>query len=367
MKPYLILFTLFLAFAGVSEAQSRRVAPTPTPEKDDDPVRVVTEEVKVNVLAFDDDGKFAGNVTEKDLVISENNILHQATSVRRLPANVLIVMDTGGELRQVKSLDQTRNVAKAVVAGLHPEDLIAVVQYADSAEVAAEWTSDRSQIMNAIGRTKFGRKSAFVDALKLSTDLLVKNPADNRHLVLITDGTDSSANPSAKNAAMRNLLATDINVHVISYTRMEAEDIAPRTKMLSKTPPPKAMPDEVAAQLPNGVRDAARAPKIGPTINLDRTLLRRLRARKDDLEASEIALANLAENTNGEILIPESKDEMIEKSALIAKYIDSSYVLTYTPKIPLTENSADRNIIVTSKRPGLQVQARRKLIVNPAN
>nr|MBA2335570.1 hypothetical protein [Blastocatellia bacterium] len=198
-------------------------------------------------------------------------------------------------------------------------------------------------------------------------DFLLKNPVENKHLVLITDGTDSLAKSSEKADAMRNLLSTDINVHVISYTRMEATDIEPRTKMTSNTPPPKAMPDEVAAQLPNGVRDNAQAPKIGPTINLDRKLLKNLKARKADLEASERSLSNLAENTNGEFILPESLDEMVEKSALVAKMIDSSYVVTYTPKIPLNENSAERNIIVTSKRPNLVVQARRKLIVNGRN
>jgi len=46
--------------------------------------------------------------------------------------------------------------------------------------------------------------------------------------------------------------------------------------------------------------------------------------------------------------------------------IDSSYVVTYTPKIPVDETGTERNILVTSKRPGLVVEARRKLIVgNP--
>ncbi len=370
LKFLLLISLLILSLCALSNAQSRRVpppTPTPTPERDDDPVRVITEEIKLNVLAFDEEGKFVTDVRESDLVITENDILHQPSSVRRIPANILIVMDTGGEMRQIKTLDQTRKTAKAVVTSLQPEDSIAILQYGDRAQIVAEWTNDKTQILNAINKTKFGRRSVFVEALGLATDFLLKNPVENKHLVLITDGTDSLANSSEKTAAMQKLLSTDINVHVISYTRMEATDIEPRTKMTSKTPPPKAMPDEVAAQLPNGVRDIAQAPKIGPTINLDRKLLKTLKSRKADLESSEKSLSNLAENTNGEFILPESLDEMVEKSALVAKMIDSSYVVTYTPKIPLNENSAERNIIVTSKRPNLVVQARRKLIVNGRN
>ena len=363
---FCLLSALVFSFSAFSNAQSGRVQPTPTPEKDDDPVRVLTQEVKVNVIAFDEDGKFVTDVKEVDLVITENDILHQASSVRRIPANVLIVMDTGGEMRQIKSLEQTRKVARGIAAALRPEDSIAVMQYSDKAEIIAEWTDDREQIMAAIGKkSKFGRRSAFTEAINLAADFLSKNTLENKHLVLITDGTDSFANRTAKSDALRKLLSTDINVHVISYTRLESTDITPRTKMISNTPPPKAMPDEVAAQLPNGVSDNAQAPKIGPTINLDRTLLKRLKARKADLEASENALAELAENTNGEIVLADSLEEMVEKTTFVAKMIDSSYVLTYTPKIPLGEQGQPntRNIEVTSKRPNLIVQAKRKLIV----
>ena len=354
----------FAALCAISvHAQSRRVAPTPTPTpRDEESVRVITEEVKLNVLAFDEDGKFVGDVKADDIVITENNILHQPSSVRRIPANVLIVMDTGGELRQVKSLDQTRKTARGVVNALKPGDMVAVMQYGDTVEIVSEWTSDRERTLRAIGRTKFGRRSVFVEAIERSIAMLTRSGLDNKHLVLITDGTDSSAKAAEKRRVLDQLLSTDITVHVLSYTSMEAADIAPRTKGVSNSPPPKAMPDEVAAQLPNGVRDTATAPKF-KTINLDRTLLRKLKARKADLEDSQVRLASVAENTNGEFILPSSLEEMVDKSAVVARMIDAAYVVTYTPKIPLIEGSPDRTIDVTSKRAGLVVQARRKLVI----
>ncbi len=345
-------------------AQSGRVQPLPTPTPDET-VRVMTEEIKLNVLAFDERGDFFRGVTANDLVITENNILHQPESVRRLTANVLIVLDTGGEMRSVKSLDQTRKVALGIINALRPGDSVSILQYSDTAEIVTEWTEDKAQLAAAIKRTKFGRRSMFVDALKLATDFLLKSPLDNKHLVLITDGTDSLGRSSAKFDAFQRLLATDISVHVMSYTSMEAVDIEPRTKVLSNSPPIKAMPDEIAATLPNGVRNPS-AVKIGPTINLDRTLLNQIKARKADLEASEQQLEKLAENTNGEFILPSGTDEMIEKASLVARMIDASYVVTYTPKFSVfeTRGIAERKIEVTSKRAGLIVQARRKLVVD---
>jgi len=364
----LLSFLVFLLAVVALEplaarAQSGRVQPTPTPQKEDS-VKVVTEEIKVNVLAFDEEGKFVDNVKREDLVITENNILHQPSSVRRLPANVLIVMDTGGELRWMKNLDKTRAVANGLVSALKPQDSIALIQYSDKAEIVANWTSKKDDLRAAIGKTKFGQRSSFIKALNLAKDMLVASPRENKHLILITDGTDSSGSSSAKQTAMRGLLASDITVHVMSYTQMETSDIEPRTKAISNSPPRKALPDEVAAGLPNGARDIATAPKIGPTINLDRKLLKTMRARKADLEISEEQLTELADNTNGEMVNPLTYEEMLEKTGLVASRIDSSYVVTYSPKIPLEESREERNIIVTSKRPGLVVDARRKLVVS---
>ena len=116
--------------------------------------------------------------------------------------------------------------------------------------------------------------------------------------------------------------------------------------------------------MPNGVYDPGRA-KVGPTINTDRSMIKKLKARKVDLQVSQQQLENLADSSNGEFILPQSLDEMIEKTSLVARMIDSTYVVTYTPKVPVVETRgvAERNIDVTSKRPGLVVQARRKLIL----
>jgi hypothetical protein len=107
------------------------------------------------------------------------------------------------------------------------------------------------------------------------------------------------------------------------------------------------------------------APKIGPTIVTDKAFLRKMRERERDLLESEKYLSTLAEDTNGEFILPETREEMLAKTSLVAQVIDSNYVVTYTPKRPLSESKAGevRTIEVTSKRPGLQVLARRKLAV----
>lgn len=355
---------LLLVFLSVSFVFSQN--PKPTPPPDDDAEKIFTEEIKLNVSAVDREGKFVRDVRKEDLVINEDNILHQADSLRRIPANVLIVLDTGGEMRMAKSIDQTRKTAKNLIAALQAGDSVAIIEYHDKANILAEWTTDKA-LLNQILESKlnFGKRSVFLDAIELASDFLQKSKVDNQHLVLITDGTDSLNRKSERDRAMNKLLASSVSVHVISYTQLEREKIEPKTKGTTKTPPPKAMPDEIAATLPNGVRDMVTSPKIGPTIVTDRAFLRKMREREQALLESEKYLSDLAEDTSGEFILPETKEEMLEKTALVAQVIDSNYVITYTPKRSLSESKAGevRNIEVTSKRAGLQVMARRKLAV----
>ncbi len=363
MRSLLIKFIKIVSFTVFLFAAANAQTATPTPIPDEETERIFTEEIKLNVSAVDRDGKFVSNVKPEDLVITEDGRLHQASSLRRIAANVLIVMDTGGEMRAAKSFDQTKATAKALINALQPQDSIAVMDYHDKVEVIAEWTNREDALKIIDQKANFGRRSVFTGALEAVARFLQKTPLDNRHLVLITDGTDSVNNLAERDAAMRKLLATDVNVHVISYTKMELSDIEPRTKGSSKSSGSKAMPPEIAAQMPNGVRDVLLA-RGGISINTDKAFLKKMRERKQDLINGEQYLNQLSIDTNGEFVLPESNEEMVRKSALVAAVIDSSYVVTYAPKRPLSESKPGetRDIEVTSRRPNLLVNARRKLI-----
>lgn len=363
-RTKLFLFTLLAVFSTVLAIKAQTPTPTPQTDDDDGVETVFTEEVKLNVSAFDANGKFFSGVTKDDLVIMEDGRIHQPTSVRRIPANVLIVLDTGGEMRRAKRIDQTRNTAKNLVKSLHPEDSVAVIQYNDKVEIVAEWTEDKTEILSVLNkRLNFGKRSLFYNALVSATEFLQKTPLENRHLVLISDGTDSFNNLDQKAAMIKDLLASNISVHVISYTQLEQKELAPSKGAFRKgEPKPNRAPEEVINTMPNGVRDMMKAPRIASIIT-DREFLRKMKERENALENGEEFLSTIAKDTNGQFILPVTKDEMTEKPALIARMIDSSYVVTYTPKRPLKDAQKDeiREVVVTSKRAGLDVVAKRKI------
>jgi hypothetical protein len=148
---------------------------------------------------------------------------------------------------------------------------------------------------------------------------------------------------------------------------LEKAEIAPKTKILKEgEPKPQRLPEEVIIALPKDIQTIMRQPRLG-SINTDREFIRKMKERVKSLEQSEKYLATLSADTNGEFILPTTKEEMLEKTALVARFVDSNYVITYTPKRALKDSPTGevRSIEVSSRRPDLQVVARRKLLVLP--
>lgn len=363
---FIFIFVVLFGAAGVY-AQSGVVRPTPTPEPGEDSVdKVFTEEIRLNISAFDDAGKFAQGVKKEDLVITEDGRIHQADSLSRVPANVLVILDTGGEERRIKGLNATRQVAKDLIGSLNAGDSVALMEFNDKVKILSEWTTDKIQLQEILAKKLgFGQRARMVEALETAVKFMERAPLENRHIVLITDGVDSSATPQEKAAAIRDMLTTNINVHVLSYTLMERKDLPVNKGPIQKgEPAPRRIPEEVLITLPGPVQDTARMPRI-ISVNTDRAMIRKQKERSAALKKSEADLTQLSEDTNGEIFLPESVEEMQQKTGVLAKNIDSQYTLTYAPKRPLNEVKQDevRSIEVTSRRPGLVIQGKRKLVV----
>ncbi len=369
IKNYLLIICLFSALGIVSFAQNP--VQTPIPEETE---KVMTEEIRLNVAAFDMKGQFVSDLKTEDLVIVEDGRLQQASSARRVPGNVLIVLDTGGEMRS--NLSVTREAAKSLVKSLDSSDSISVFQFGDKVEMLSDWTTGKAQIFDVLDKKlTFGRRSVFNQALDSAIKFFYKTPLENRHLVLITNGADSFNDSALRDSVKANLMASDINVHVISYTKLQKGSIASRKSIFVEGEyKPRRMPEEVADTLPDykgggkkkrvSPRDMAKMPRLGG-VTLDRERIKRANDDLSELETDELFLTTIAEDTSGEILLPESFDEVIEKTNVLAQIIDSQYVITYAPKRLLRDSPKGevRLIEVSSKRNGLQVKAHRKLIV----
>ena len=381
-----LVFVLYLSAFAQEPTPTPTPTPAPKPSVPDEPVKIVTEEVKLNVMARSKYGKDVPTLMPDDLLIVEEGTPQTITSMRRVPANVLFLLDTGGNLNFAKSTALTSLAATILIDSLAPDDNIAVIQYNDKVETIADWTQDREAVIESIDKRLFASKrSRFSDGLNAAVDIFNSRPLENRHLVLISDGLESVADEAARQSALQNILAANITIHVISYTQLEAKRTKEASRRITRgkgdTKPriPKWVFDDMMRSLPisnperkNKVADFLRAGNEAQRliiINLDNKKIAVLRKKIVALQESETKMKTLAEDTGGVFHAPEEMITVFEFGLEIASVIGSQYVITYSPTKPVTANVPfeTRKVRVGTHRQGVEIRSRQMLILKPAN
>ena len=225
LKRSALLFSLSVSLVLVISVQAQeKPKPSPTPPLDDDvPVKVFTEEVRLPIIAVDQFGHYDPTVVPDDVLILEDGVAQQIKSVRHIPANVVLVLDTGGELSGLGGLSKrtslTRDVALELLKRLAENTSVAAMQFNNSVTVLQPWTTDRQSLVKTL-KTKLssGKRARFADAVAAAAELLKDRPEGTRHVVFITDGVDTPGGKIDRAQAFKKLAATRSTVHIISYT-----------------------------------------------------------------------------------------------------------------------------------------------------
>lgn len=366
-------FVIILAMTLTSSVLSQDPTSSPTPP--DDTIKIFTEEVHLNVTAQTSHGKFVSTLKPDDLLIVEEGTPQTIESMKKLPASVLVLLDTGGNLNFAKNLDLTRLTAKILVNKLSSENPIAVMQSYNKIETVADWTNNRDSVQDALDKKLFsGNRSRFADAVKSAVEIFKSRPLKNRHLVFIGDGLDSFADENERRQAIQNLLAANITIHVIAYNRMEDERAkhASRNFQIGKKKETPRMPDYILEQIletmPSNMKDGFRrfvkAERLF-VIRLDRKAVKLARQKRENWIKSEAELQSLAEDTGGMFHAPEQLETMWKFAAEVAAAIGSQYVITYISTKPFAESpkGESRKVRVSTHCDGVQIRSRQKIIV----
>lgn len=375
-KTFLLLATLvFVGAAHIAAQQTQpRSSPSPSPsptpvDQDQEPVRVFTEEVRLPVVAFDAYGHYDPTLDLNDVLVIEDGVIQQVLSIRHIPANVLFLLDTGGELSGVggmsKSTWLTREVAANLINRLPPGSWFAIMQANNSAELIQPWSKDKAAafkiLKNKLNATKRSRIS---DSIVSAAQALKDRPEGSRHVVMITDGVDSPGGKTDRSTAIKKLVAARATVHVISYTEFVRQKSDKKTTellvgQLPNSTNPIVMTDPT---LPPGT---TRTPAFGIGIRFDPAMRRQRKAYEAEVKKSQQVLTNIADETGGKLLLPISSEEMLAQSNEVARAIGAEYVVTYRPKRPLAEARSGeyRRIQVQSRKVGVTLHSRRGYVV----
>ena len=325
---------VIIASAAQAQAQSGRMRGQPKPPQhrdDKEPIRLRVEEVLLPVSVHSDLGRLPPNLQRTDFILTEDGKRQVINSVMHTPANVLFILDAGGD-STLKNLNLNRDLALRMVDTLGEQDKAAVITYADKTNLLSQWTGDKDALRRALEwKFKPGLRSDFYRALLYAAEEVLPKVSGRRSVVIMTDGVDSFDELDFEKVlnALHRARAT---VYVVSQNGMLLGEIKPRAfNALSWY----EMLDPQA-----------------------RKRIEKLRVYYKQLEAAEITLKGLAEETGGAIWIPGTREEFGRLSPQITTEISAEYLFAYS-----TERQPDDTrfhaISVYATIPGLQVRSRR--------
>jgi VWFA-related protein len=359
---------LVLSFSSPSPAQSVRPSPAPTPTvepKLEDQVKVFTEEVRLPVNATDTYGHYDPTLEVDDLLVLEDGVPQQIKSVRHIPANVLLILDTGGDSNGLGGLSKktsiTRDVALRVISRLREGDRIAVLQSSSQAELLQPWTTDLDKLAHVLKCKLFAAKrSRILETIVQAAQLLSEQPEGTRHVILITDGVESPGGKVSVDEAIKQLVGSRATVHIISYT-----DFVRQTYDTQPSNMPSGCLDSKVANNSTMAPVVTRSSSFGGGFRFDPAMKRVRKAYEADTRKSEKWLKDLAAETGARISLPISTQEMIAKGDEVARDIGAEYVVTYRPTRPLADAQPGeyRKVEVGSRRVGLYLRSRRGYVV----
>lgn len=363
---------LMTGVARISEAQPRLKPPPaqqPTTREEQEPVKVFTEEVRLPVAAYDAYGHFDPGVVLNDILVLEDGEPQEIRSVRRIPANILLLIDTSAAVTFGKDIKTTRAIALRLLGHLRPDDQISVMQFGDRPELLQDWTTDTEAVTQVL-KTKLSgsKRERLSEAILAAVAQLKDRPAGSRHIVLITDGVETPGGRASYEEAVHRLSGAQATVHIISYTtivRLAIEERYGRGVFRGGAGSQReALPVPDPTMPPGQTRNPSFT--LG-TLDLDREMRRHYKKYANETRQSEARLTKLAEETGGRILIASTSDEMIRQADEVARDIGAEYVVTYTPKRPLASARSGeyRRVEVASRRVGLTLRSRRGYVVTP--
>jgi len=140
--------------------------------------------------------------------VSENGVDRTVTSAdpessfARQSIDVVLLLDASGSMAG-KPLAAAKAAAREFVASLGASDRIAVVTIGEDPKVVTSFTADRAELERAISSVKAQGETALYDSVVRATELFGESEAQQRYLVLLSDGGDTVSAASLDKAIDR--------------------------------------------------------------------------------------------------------------------------------------------------------------------
>jgi len=217
-RSLLTLATFGILTLGAIRAGQEAAA---KPTKDDTIIR--TEVTRVNMLftVTDKRGRFVTDLTRGDFTIFENKkqqSIREFTSESDLPLRLAILIDTSNSIRDRFHFQQEAAV-NFINGVMRDQDKAIIVSFDESAELAADLTSDTHILESAVHNLRPGGGTAMYDAIFFACKekLMLDQPMYKfrRAMVILSDGDDNQSRHS-RDQALEMAQRADTVIYTIS-------------------------------------------------------------------------------------------------------------------------------------------------------
>jgi VWFA-related protein len=161
--------------------------------QDDDPVKIDSSIVRLNVGVVDQRGKAVTNLDRSNFRIFEDDVRQEISRFEpsTAPFSVVMVLDMSGSTLSMRQV--MKQSAFRFLDALSPDDRVAVVEFYDKVNLRNDFTTDRREIAHSIEVSNGRGKTQFYKALDFSLDKLAREGNRRKAIIVLSDGVDTAA------------------------------------------------------------------------------------------------------------------------------------------------------------------------------
>ncbi len=191
--------------------------------QDDDPIKVDSSVVRVNVGVVDQRGRPIVNLNQSNFSISEDGE-KQAISrfeTSTAPFSVVMLLDMSGSTKSFRQ--NIRLSAARFLDALAPDDRVAVVEFYTKIRLLNDFTNNRMTAAQSIGLANGQGDTDLYKAIEFSLDRLSRERSRRKAIVVLTDGVDT-----ASQKLDRGVLEKTSDEQVLTVLQPDANDALKR-------------------------------------------------------------------------------------------------------------------------------------------
>lgn len=178
-----ILFVLIVFFSFL----------TSFAQNEDDPIKVDTSIVRLNIGVVNPRGEPITNLSKDDFSVYEDGVKQNISRFEPTvaPFSVVMILDMSGSTLGFR--ETIRQSAFRFIDALAPDDRVAVIEFYDKVNLRNDFTTDRKIIANSIAVANGRGKTQLYKALSLAMQKLAKEEKRRKAIIVLTDGVDTAA------------------------------------------------------------------------------------------------------------------------------------------------------------------------------